>query len=161
MDKKSGKPSQKRRAILQGSLAAPVVLSVSSPTSVQASSLGRCLQNDRLAQPAFFEGSTPDTWLRDTVAVIQLKYQGGALDWYYLDPNPNQNTYIKLSTMQRMTFGSNLDSGWSAHGTASRRALVWVSSTSGEQYTLMQVDKPTGFQAATMSCMTSFNRGAG
>ena len=45
MDQKSSKPSQKRRAILQGSLAAPVVLTVSSPTAAQVTSFGKCLAN--------------------------------------------------------------------------------------------------------------------
>ena len=84
MDQKSGKPSQKRRAILQGSLAAPVVLTVSSPVTAQVTTLGRCLRN-QLDQPdpAFFAASE-DRWMRVQVPIVQLK-NGSDVGWYFID----------------------------------------------------------------------------
>ena len=52
MNNKSSKPSQKRRAILQGSLAAPVVLTVSSARAAQMTTVGKCMANIGEQKPA-------------------------------------------------------------------------------------------------------------
>ncbi|HET9025168.1 MAG TPA: hypothetical protein VFN64_11385 [Burkholderiaceae bacterium] len=154
MDKKSGKPSQKRRAILQGSLAAPVVLTVSSPSAAAVTTFGRCLANQVNAQPAksLYFTESPDNWFRQSVPVVQLKYQG-VEDWYYLDPSISR--YVKLSSKEQMSFGTLLPSGWTQKDASTRRILVWVEPTSGTPSRFLQVEQPGGYTAATMSCMTS------
>ena len=98
MDQKSGKPSQKRRAILQGSLAAPVVLTVSSPGAAATTSFGRCLENQLKTQrqPATSEffALSQDSWYRTSVPVVKLKVEG-VESWYYLDPSLSR--YVKIS----------------------------------------------------------------
>ena len=94
MDQKSGKPSQKRRAILQGSLAAPVVLTVSSPRARAAHQLGevpREHQEQPAAESLCFKDA-PDNWLRHPVNVVTDEVQGrqdsllSKEEWFYLDP---------------------------------------------------------------------------
>lgn len=158
METKSTKPSLKRRAILQGSLAAPVVLTVSSPVSAQTTTFGRCLAQQVNRQPTNIFASSEDNWYRKTVWVKKLRYQG-VEDWYYLDPN--RHLYFKLSTMQWMSFGSILPAGWTDTPleTGPRWALVWVDASSGSPLQIMQVDRPGGYTAATKSCMNSVKPG--
>jgi hypothetical protein len=167
MDKKSRQPNRKRRAILQGSLAAPVVLTVSSASAQAVTSAGKRLANQQYSQPAksaYFMAS-PDQWLRQSVRVVKLKYQGkqdkvAKEDWYYLDPSKDK--YIKLSSMEWMSFGSLLPSDdWKeSKEYSTRHLLVWVDPTTGAQSTVMKVEPSGGQIAATMSVMGSFLRTA-
>ena len=156
MDRKSSKPSQKRRAILQGSLAAPVVLTVSSPTAAQVTSFGKCLANQLTEQPATSLNFTPspDNWYRINVPVVQLKYQS-IEDWYYLDPSVSK--YVKLSSLETMSFGQVLPPGCNIKDNSTRWLLVWVDPTTGTRSQYLQAQRPGGYTAATMSCMTSVN----
>jgi hypothetical protein len=160
MDQKSGKPSQKRRAILQGSLAAPVVLTVSSPSAAMVSSHMKCIAN--VAQPAdaalpgiFFvtqqvKDSPSDTWFRTSVTVEQFSH-GGQVAWFYKQAN---NVYVNINTLTPMP------NGWQKvdlEPVQTRWALVWVD-TSGNQYGVIQVQRPTSsYVLTTESCNASVN----
>ena len=162
MDHKSDKPSQNRRAILQGSLATPVVLTVSSASATAITSLGKCLANQVNRQPATSLHFTlaPDNWYRTSspVPVVKLQIQG-VEDWYYLDPSVSR--YVKLSTLEVTSLGQlDVPPGW-IKGTSSRYLLVWVDPTNGTPSQYLQAQRPGGYTAATMSCMTSFTRPAG
>lgn len=175
MDKKSSQPSRKRRAILQGSLAAPVVLTVSSASAQALTSAGQRLARMKDYQPSkslYFKDS-PDNWFRRSVPVVKLKYKTkddngkGAgksvvkdVDWFYLDPDKGK--YIRLSSMQWMSFGSMLPEDWEyTKETSTRHLLVWVDPKTGAESLRMQVE-PKGDQiAATVSAMGSFTRAAG
>jgi hypothetical protein len=173
MDKKPNQPSRKRRAILQGSLAAPVVLTVSSAGAQALTSAGARLARMKDYQPAkslYFQDS-PDNWFRRSVPVVKLKYKskdsGGTSksvvkdeDWFYLDPDRGQ--YIRLSSMQWMSFGGVLPPEWEyTKETSTRHLLVWVDPKTGAESLKMQVE-PKGDQiAATVSAMGSFTRAAG
>ena len=69
-------PNQKRRAVLRGSLAAPVVLTVSSPAAA-VSSLRRCLNNQNAQNAGPFLSASEDTWLRKPVDVHKLEKSEG------------------------------------------------------------------------------------
>jgi hypothetical protein len=173
MDKKSSQPSRKRRAILQGSLAAPVVLTVSSASAQALTSAGARLARMKDYQPAkslYFQDS-PDNWFRRSVPVVKLKFKskvdGGTGksvirddDWFYLDPDKGK--YIRLSSMQWMSFGPELTKEWEiTTETSTRHLLVWVDPRTGAESLRMQVE-PKGDQiAATVSAMGSFTRAAG
>jgi hypothetical protein len=175
MDKKSSQPSRKRRAILQGSLAAPVVLTVSSAGAQALTSAGARLARMKDYQPAkslYFQDS-PDNWFRRSVPVVKLKYKskdenvkgsGKSVvkdeDWFYLDPDKGR--YIRLSSMQWMSGVGGLPEGWEpTTETSTRHLLVWVDPRTGAESLRMQVE-PKGDQiAATVSAMGSFTRAAG
>ena len=112
MDQKSGKTSQKRRAILQGSLAAPVVLTVSSASATMVSSHMKCAQN--IVQPTdaelrgmFFVDrqrnlSTADTWLRAPVTVTLFKHGNDAEDWFFFDKPLGD--HVRISDLKPLCF---------------------------------------------------------
>lgn len=160
MDPKSGKPSPKRRAILQGSLAAPVVLTVSSASAQMVTSHMKCMANVR--QPtaselpglffvtASIKDSSADTWLRDPISVT-LFSKGQSEGWFYNDAAygwVNVDTLVKLS---------DLPNGWTAvPNTASqtRWALVWVDAKTGQKIGV-SLQQPMTSQFTTESCNTS------
>ena len=154
MDTKSSKPSQKRRAILQGSLAAPVVLTVSSASATAVTSFGKCLANQINEQPATSLNFTlsQDNWYRLSVPVVQLKLNG-VEDWYYLDPSVSK--YVKLSSLEITSLGQlDVQPGW-IKANSTRWLLVWVDPTTGNRSQYLQAQRPGTYTAATMSCMTS------
>lgn len=147
--------SEGRRTILKGSLAAPVVLTVSSASAASVSSFGVCMNNLKaLPQGPFFASSaSADMWMRKQVPVAQLKH-GNDVDWFYFDPGIND--YVRLSSPTVATgIGALLSGGWQKLADDTRWALVWVDSRSGNQFSVMQVQKPSGYQATTMSCYSS------
>jgi hypothetical protein len=147
-------PNRKRRAILQGSLAAPVVLTVSSASATAVTSFGKCLANQLNQQPAPSLTFTlsPDNWYRVPVTATNIKIDG-VENWYYLDPSVSK--YVKLSTLEITSLGQlNVPPGW-IQGTAPRYLLVWVDPTTGIKSQYYQALRPTRYTAATMSCMTS------
>lgn len=149
----SRRPSPQRRAILRGSLAAPVVLTVSSPVAA-VTTFGKCLANQAAdAQPQNFFSVSADNWFRKEVGVVKLKH-GNDVDWFYLDPGFND--YVRLSAPNQASgIGPLLQGGWHKVGDGKRWALVWVDSKSGEKFSLMQVQRPMGYTAATGTCMAS------
>lgn len=150
-------PSQHRRAILRGSLAAPVVLTVSSPAAA-VTTFGKCLANQAAeAQPETFFSTSADNWFRKQVAVVRLKH-GNDIDWFYLDPGFND--YVRLSTPNQASgIGAMLDGGWKKVGEGKRWALVWVDTKSGSPFSVVQVQRPMGYTAATGTCMASVKPG--
>jgi hypothetical protein len=147
-------PSQHRRTILKGSLAAPVVLTVSSASAASVTSFGKCMNNLKaLPAGAFFQStSNADIWMRKQVPVVRLKH-GWDEDWFYFDPGLND--YVRLSNPTVATGIGALMTGWTKQEDGTRWALVWVDSMPGTQFSSMQVQQPSGFQATTMSCYTS------
>jgi len=158
MDANDSGPNKTRRRVIQGSLSAPVVLTVSSASATSVSSFGRCLVNQKNTPGEFFvttEQLATDKWLRKDVPVIQWR-RGTAAEWFYWDPG--RSVFVRLSD----PLGSGLSlwdmkqTGWEPTGALSRRwALVWVDSDNGAQYRVMQVMQPSGYQATTKSCYTS------
>jgi len=165
MDQKSGKPSQKRRAILQGSLAAPLVLTVTAAGAQTAlSSAGRALQNLKdeqrsgLPKSLYFKNS-PDNWFREKVTVHQLRYRPDPttppLDrWYYLDPVPNGKYYL-ITSMVPEDFGASLPTGWEKIGEADAYLLVWVDPNTGDRELKMTAEPANGLIGATCSALRS------
>jgi len=176
MDQKSGKPNQKRRAVLRGSLAAPVVLTVSSPAAA-VSSLRRCLNNQNAQNAEPFINARADTWLRKAVDVHKLEKSEGndkdnakgggggggkkSTDWVYFDEGLQD--YVTVAAPHRRQDIGPLMNGWKKVATEKRWGLVWVDENSGEPYSRLQIQRPTGYTACTNSCFTSFRstRGAG
>lgn len=159
MQANSSEPSQIRRALVEGSLAAPVVLTVSSASAASVTSFGKCLTRlNGEPQGAFFvTDATSDSWLRKSVSVVQLKH-GNIEDWFYLDPGIDQ--YVRLSAPTVATGLVPVDmKGWQVKATSQRWAMVWVHSQNGAMYSLMQVQQPMGYQASTKSCYTSLLQG--
>lgn len=158
MDAKVSGPNKTRRRVIQGSLAAPVVLTVSSASAASVSSFGRCLVNQKKTPGEFFiktEQLATDNWLRKDVPVVQWR-RGTMADWFYWDPG--RSVFIRLS--DPLANGLNLwdmkRTGWEPTGAIGRRwALVWVDSDNGARYRVMQVMQPSGYQATTKSCYTS------
>jgi hypothetical protein len=165
-------PNQKRRAVLRGSLAAPVVLTVSSPAAA-VSSLRKCLnnQNARNAEP--FINASADTWLRKPVDVHKLEKSEGndkdgtkgggpdkkTTDWVYFDEGLRDYVTVAAPHM-RQNIGP-LMNGWKKVATEKRWGLVWVDENSGTPYSRLQIQRPTGYTACTNSCYTSFSSGSG
>jgi hypothetical protein len=161
MDAKQAGPSKARRRVIQGSLAAPVVLTVSSASATSVTSFGRCLANLNNQQPGKFfiteTEVTTDNWLRKQVDVVQLAWGQKDVDWFYLDPT--QQLYVRLSN-PAFNPVSPLDKNYQTKALGKRWALVWVDSMSGTPYKsqysiVVQVQKPSGCQATTKSCYTS------
>jgi hypothetical protein len=158
MDAKVSGTNKTRRRLIQGSLAAPAVLTVSSASAASVSSFGRCLVNQKKTPGDFFlktEELATDNWLRKDVSVTQWKKDTVA-DWFYWDPG--RSVFVPVSNP--LASGFNLwdmkRAGWEQTGAISRRwALVWVDSDNGARYRVMQVMQPSGYQATTKSCFTS------
>lgn len=161
MDQKSGKPSQKRRAILQGSLAAPVVLTVSSPSAAQVTTLGRCMANIRNLpegmKPAYLV-EADDTWFRKQVPVVKLTLGNSSqqmTDWVFFDEALQD--YVTVATPHtRLNIGP-LSGGWGIAATGTPRwGLVWVHEGTKSISTETRLQPPGGYTAVTDSCWTSF-----
>jgi hypothetical protein len=159
---KVNQPNENRRKILQGSLAAPMVLTVSSASAASVTSFGKCLQRLNGEEAGSFFTSSSDNWFRANVEVVKLQKgavkSAGEEGWFYFDPGKNQ--YVNLESPLTPTGIGRLHNGWTKVEQSSRRALVWVEPTSGNQYRVMQVERPSGYTAVTMSCMTSVRPGA-
>ncbi len=146
--------SATRRRLVKGSLAAPVVLTVSSASASSLTSFGRCLRTDRLtAQPAFFADSAKaDTWFRKPVDVFRLSQRGSTRGVFYLDPKLG---YVNVRDMSTLGFGSSLPEGWMREPAGKRWALVYVDRQSGQEYRHVTLQRPSGYSATTVSCYTS------
>jgi hypothetical protein len=154
-------PNKTRRRVIQGSLAAPVVLTVSSASAQSVSSFGRCFTNLNNQQPGKFfitdaEVAT-DKWLRKQVNVVQLKGPQQDVDWFFEDPGMQR--YVRLSN-PALNPVALTDSSYKTIATGQRWALVWVDSQSGTPYKsqysiVVQVQRPSFSQATTKSCYTS------
>lgn len=169
MDQKSSRTSQKRRAILQGSLAAPVVLTVSSPSSAAMTSLGRCIGNAANEQPSFISNSQ-DSWLRKQIEVVKLekvkdkgaeksaeKVTKEVTDWVFFDESLQD--YVTVAPpYTRMNIGA-LMTGWKTAERSNRWALVWVDEQTKSLSMRTQIQPPSGCTHVTTSCWTSLKNG--
>jgi hypothetical protein len=156
---KVNQPNENRRKILQGSLAAPMVLTVSSASAASVTSFGKCLNRLTTEQPSqFFVGPSSDNWWRKEVPVVRLKH-GNIDDWFYFDPGFNEYRLLS-SPLVSTGIGLVLDPGWQKKADGTRWALVWVDSQSGAQWSMITAQRPSGYQATTMSCMASVTPGA-
>jgi|LNFM01.1.fsa_nt_gb hypothetical protein len=147
-----------RRQLIKGSLAAPVVLTLSSASATSLSSFGRCLRNTGgTTSPEFFIDSTkPDGWFRKAVRVEQLSYQGQARGMFYRDPVLGRFVDTK-SPYSMLSFGpSNMPAGWRVTGEGRRWALVYFDRASTSEYRYVTLQRPSGFSATTVSCYGSF-----
>jgi hypothetical protein len=168
MSSKSNKPSMNRRAVLRGSLAAPVVLTVSSPAAA-VTSLQRCLANAAAQGADPFISSGADTWLRTSVAVHKLEKDNGggndkqsatgtndkqSTDWVYFDEGLQD--FVTVSTPNTRLGIGPLMKGWKKTASETRLALVWVDEKNGTPYSKLQIQRPAGYTACTHSCYTSF-----
>lgn len=149
--------SKLRRKVLRGSLAAPVVLTVSS-ASAAAGSFGRCLANSPTTTNAAFFTTSADSWYRVQVPVTQLWAQGMDLGWYYNDPV--KNVFVKADApYTTLNFNSTTQPAYVKTGTAgSRWALVWFDRKSATRYSRITFQQPYGYSACTMSCYGSFSK---
>jgi hypothetical protein len=150
-------PASMRRRLLKGSLAAPVVLTVSSASAQAMSSFGRCLRNADNQQPTQFFATDADRWLRKQVPVVRLWARGRDQGYFYLDPV--KNVYVSVNPpYEALPFGALLDHGWKVSGQSTRWALVWFDKATATEYSRITLQKPTGSVAATVSCYGSFRR---
>jgi hypothetical protein len=147
-----------RRRLIKGSLAAPVVLTLSSASATSLTSFGRCLRNSTgTDSPAFFLGSTEaDGWFRKAVKVEQLTYQSQVRGMFYHDPVLGRFVDTK-SPYAMLTFGANnMPAGWRVTGEAKRWALVFFDQSSTSEYRYITLQRPSGYSATTVSCYGSF-----
>jgi hypothetical protein len=152
-------PSGRRRKVLQGTLAAPVVLTVSSASATSLTSFGRCLRNiDNQPTGQLFLRQTDlslDTWLRKEVQVVKLA-RGTSSDWFYLDPG--RWLYVRLTDPTGPGISMYDMNGWQPVDYSKRWMLVWVDKDNGKQYWKMQVQQPNGYKPTTKSCYSSLMR---
>jgi len=149
-----------RRKLIKGSLAAPVVLTLSSASASSLTSFGRCLRNTTggASSPAFFTNKTQaDGWFRKAVKVEQLSYQGNVRGMFYGDPMLGRyvDTRAPYATL---SFGpsTRLPAGWRVTGESRRWALVFFDRDNASEYRHITLQRPSGYSATTVSCYGSF-----
>jgi hypothetical protein len=145
-----------RRKVLRGTLAAPVVLTVSS-ASAATSSFARCLANTNTTPDAFFT-TTADSWFRTQVPVTGLWSQGQDLGYFYNDPM--KNVFVSVnSPYTALTFNAaTIPNNVKVTTSSTRWAVVWFDKATTTQYTKITLQQPFGSSATTMSCYGSFNK---
>lgn len=149
---------QVRRKIIKGSLAAPMVLTVSSASATAMTSFGRCLRRGAGFEPDppfFARGGQGDGWFRRQVDVVDLAFKGQKQGEFYLDPLAR--VYIDTRAPHNaLQFGSALPDGWRATASRKRWALVYFHEKSTAQFRHVTLQKPSGYKPATVSCYSSF-----
>lgn len=145
-----------RRKLLRGSLAAPVVLTVSS-ASAATTSFARCLRHGDGDTPKRFFSEDTDHWFRQQVPVSMLWANGQDQGYYFLDQA--KNVYIGVHYPHTaLSFGASLAPGWKVTSQTTRWALVWFDKSSSTQYSKISLQQPYGSTATTMSCYGSFKK---
>jgi hypothetical protein len=147
-----------RRRLIKGSLAAPVVLTLSSASATSLTSFGRCLRTTGgKTSPAFFiDSARADGWFRKAVKVEQLSYRGQVRGLFYRDPVLGRfiDTRPPYTTL---AFGaSNMPTGWRVTGEVNRWALVYFDQENTSEYRYITLQRPSGYSATTVSCYGSF-----
>jgi len=146
-----------RRKLLRGSLAAPVVLTVSSASAAATTSFARCLKSADLDAPKSFFSQDTDHWFRQQVPVSMLWAQGRDQGYFFLDQV--KNVYVSVNAPNtELSFGSMLAPGWKVSSQSTRWALVWFDKSSSTQYSRITLQRPYGSSATTMSCYGSFKK---
>ncbi len=153
-------PSGRRRKVLQGTLAAPVLLTVSSASASSVSSFGRCLRNlDNQRTGELFvnkQALSLDTWLRKEVEVLRFEREGKS-GWFYFDRG--RDLYVRLSDPTGAGISKiDIFKDWKKIDQSKRWMLVWVDRDSGKPSWKMQVQQPRGYTATTKSCYSSLMR---
>jgi hypothetical protein len=148
-----------RRKVLRGSLAAPVVLTVSS-ASVAAASFTRCLANTNSAPDAFFVNSS-DQWFRTQVEVWQLSSLQG-VDFGYFYEDPVKDVFVSINspyTALNFNSGPSMPPNVRATQAGTRWAVVWFDKATSTQYSRITPIKPNpGASAVSVSCYGSFRK---
>ncbi len=149
-----------RRKVLRGSLAAPVVLTVSS-ASAATTSFGRCLANSpgTTAAPFFQPDKTSDKMFRIQVPVQGLWWAGQDQGYFYSDPV--KNCYVSVTSPNgALPFGpANMPAWCKPTTTSTRWALVWFDKGTATQYTKITLAQPLNSAACTVSCYGSLTPG--
>ena len=150
-----------RRKLLRGSLAAPLVLTVASPSVLAASSFQACIA--RVAdqpQPgtSLMITDLQDTWLRTPVSIYSgmLRAGGGVTARYYKSPT-DQLFYREDGTSACTGFDATAFTGTGGPTplNITRYALVYIDTT-GTPVGLGTCKPATGY-AVSASCWTSFS----
>lgn len=141
-------PSNTRRKILQGSLAAPLVLTVSSAAQA-ASSFTQCIENTANSQPpdALRIIQSTDQWFRCPVTVYRYLKDGTTGD--FVDVYSDGGVYKKVSDGTTFT-----TSGYTQVSTTSWNRLVYFGTDGTPKGAGWE--KQTGGLAVTLSCGGSF-----
>jgi hypothetical protein len=146
-----------RRKLLRGSLAAPVVLTVSSASAAATASFARCLRAGGGDLPDRFFTADSDHWFRQQVPVSMLWANGREQGYFFMDQV--KHVYISVDPpYTEMNFGTFLPPGWKVTSQSSRWALVWFDKSSSTQYSRITLQRPHGSSATTMSCYGSFRK---
>lgn len=156
-----------RRRLLKGTLAAPVVLTVSSASAQSLTSFGRCLRSLSGQQPSAFFQNARDTWFRQQVPVVEIIKGGKSLGNFYFDPKANSYVNV-VSPYSLIGFTGKVlpNASWRFGSWSSRWALVYFEPMSSEPYSdamgrpIITLQKPSGYLASTVSCYGSFSRQA-
>lgn len=143
-----------RRKLLQGGMAAPVVLTISSASASPMSSFGRCLRSGPKQQmPAFFTQQS-DGWFRKPVQIAGLSFGGVYRGEFYLDPRLDR--YVEIRPPYAMlNFGQLMPPPWRQVSTNVRWALVYFDTDSGAEYRYLTLQQPSGYKPTTISCYGS------
>lgn len=148
-----------RRKVLRGSLAAPVVLTVSS-ASAATTTFGRCLANSpSTTTAAFFQNSaTADKWYRTQVPVTGLWW--GGIDYGFFYNDPVKGCFVSCSApYHSLPFSAATMPQWCKVTSSSTRwALVWFDKATSTRYSKITLQQPMNSAACTMSCYGSFNK---
>ena len=139
-------PSNNRRKILQGSMAAPLVLTVSS-ASAAVNSFTQCIENTAGNQPAASLNivQSADQWFRCPVTVFTYTKDGSSVKLY----QDSAGIYKKIAD------GTVFDiSGWTRSATASWYRLVYFGTDGSPKGA--GFEKQSGGLAVTLSCGGSF-----
>jgi hypothetical protein len=147
-----------RRKVLRGSLAAPVVLTVSS-ASVAAASFARCVANTNTSPDSFFVNSS-DRWFRTQVEVMELSSHGLSLGHFYEDPV--KDVFVSITPPHRaLTFNRStmpLDNSVKVTSQSTRWAVVWFDRNTSARYSRITLQQPFGSSAISVSCFASFSK---
>jgi len=139
-----------RRRILQGSLSAPVILTVSSASVAATTSFTKCIANGVGNQPdkKINIQPTTDTWFRCPVTVYAI-YQGDGTKNLY------GNFYLDGSTYKNVTDGSILPLHEFRVGASSTWYRLVYFGTDGSPMGAGW-ERQSGGYAITLSCGGSF-----
>lgn len=159
-----------RRKILQGTLAAPVVLTVSSASAQAITSFGKCLANLAGQQPTTFftTSAAADTWFRSQVPVVEIFKGSVTQGTFYFDPKVGSyvNVVYPYSVFTGFSGLTPPNASWRLGAVSARWALVYFEPTSATPYTdaggrtIITLQKPSGYLASSISCYGSFTRHA-
>ena len=156
-------PSSNRRKILQGSLAAPLVLTVSSASAQAVTSFTKCVANGANHQPSESEvivpySTSPDRWFRCPIEVHTLgKVENGATTpieghWYRVN-----GMYKSASDGQTLLQKTGLsDNQVQSIGTTEWYRIVYFDPVTGHEMGAGFEKLSDGALAVTISCGGSF-----